>query len=110
MNQLAVILMMQPGGQGQGGSSFSFIIMMVAVMLVFYFFMIRPQARKAKTEQQFKEGLKKGDKVVTIGGINGRISEVQERSFTIETEPDNVRLRIEKTAISVEASKALQAK
>ena len=77
-----------------------------AIIVVFYFFMIRPQMTKAKKERQFKEGLKKGDKVVTIGGIHGKIVEVQDRTFTIEAEGSDVRLRIEKTAISMDASAA----
>lgn len=87
-----------------GGSGMSSILMIVLIFIVFYFFMIRPQQKKAKTERVFKESIKKGDKVVTIGGVHGKIVEVQDRTFTIEV-ADNVRFRIEKSAISAEASK-----
>ncbi|NTW32340.1 MAG: preprotein translocase subunit YajC [Bacteroidetes bacterium] len=61
--------------------------------------MIRPQQKKAKEQKKFREALKKGDKVVTIGGIHGKIVEVQDATFTIETEGQS-KFRIEKSAIA----------
>ncbi len=81
----------------------------VLILAVLYFFMIRPQVKKAKSERQFKESIKKGDKIVTIGGIHGKIVEVQDRSFTIETEGSEIRLRVEKSAISLDLTKSLSA-
>ena len=59
---------------GEGGST---ILMFVLMFVVFYLFMIRPQMKKTKEEKKFREELKKGDKVVTIGGIHANIAEVK---------------------------------
>ncbi len=90
------------GGMGQ-------ILMIVMVIIVFYFFMIRPQMRKAKLENAFKKSLEKGDKIVTIGGVHGKIVEVAENTLLVEVD-QNVKLRIEKSAVSAEASKQFQTK
>ena len=82
------------------------VIFLVAIIVVFYFFMIRPQMRKQKAEQSFRTTLEKGAKIVTIGGIHGRIVEVTDKTFLVEVD-NNVRMRIEKSAISAEATKAL---
>ncbi|GAP42727.1 MULTISPECIES: preprotein translocase subunit YajC [Lentimicrobium] len=89
-----------------GGSGYSSLIFLVLIMVVFYFFFIRPQAKKAKDLRKYREALKKGDKIVTIGGIHGKIVEVQETTFTIEVE-DGTRLRIEKSAVAGDASDQL---
>lgn len=93
--------------QTQGGGAMSQLIMILLIIVVFYFFMIRPQMKKAKQEKLFKESLVKGDKIVTIGGIHGRIIEVNDTTFMIEVD-SNVKLRIEKTAVSAEATKQYQ--
>lgn len=82
------------------------VVFLVAIVVVFYFFMIRPQMRKQKAEQSFRTTLEKGAKIVTIGGIHGRIVEVSDKTFLVEID-NNVRVRIEKSAISAEATKAL---
>jgi len=82
------------------------VVFLVAIIVVFYFFMIRPQMRKQKAEQSFRTTLEKGAKIVTIGGIHGRIVEVSDKTFLVEID-NNVRVRIEKSAISAEATKAL---
>ena len=79
----------------------------ILIIVVFYFFMIRPQIKKTKTERQFKESVKKGDKVVTIGGIHGKIAEMNETTFMIEVE-GGVKMKVEKSAISVEATRLLE--
>ncbi|MFM9027774.1 MAG: preprotein translocase subunit YajC [Bacteroidota bacterium] len=84
------------------------IVLLVGMIVVFYFFMIRPQMRKQKQEQQFRTTLEKGSKVVTIGGIHGKIIEVSEKTFLVEID-SNVKVRLEKSAISVDATKALEA-
>ncbi|MGI8892146.1 MAG: preprotein translocase subunit YajC [Bacteroidia bacterium] len=98
MQKLTILL------QADGGGGMSSILMILLIFVVFYFFMIRPQQKKAKTEREFKEKIQKGDKVVTIGGVHGKIVEVQDRTFTVEV-AENVRFRVEKSAISAEASK-----
>lgn len=92
--------------QAQKDGGMMSIVFLVAIVVVFYFFMIRPQMRKQKAEQTFRSTLEKGAKIVTIGGIHGRIIEVSDKTFLVEVD-NNVKLRIEKTAISAEATKAL---
>ncbi|MCL4147873.1 UNVERIFIED_CONTAM: hypothetical protein GTU68_004725 [Idotea baltica] len=76
-----------------------------AIIAVFYFFMIRPQQKKQKEEQSFRDGLAKGDKVVTIGGIHGEIEKIDERSALVRVD-NNTKLRIEKTALRAEPEPA----
>ena len=99
MNVLSIILMSPPAGGNQNPlMSFLQIILVIAV---FYFFMIRPQLKKAKEQKKFKEQIKKGDKIITIGGIHAKIAEISETTFIIEVEGGN-RLKIEKSAVSME--------
>ena len=101
MSLLTIIL------QAAGGSNGT--VMLVYLLLfagIFYFFMIRPQMKKAKTEKAFRESLQKGAKVITIGGIHGRIVEVLDKAFMIEIDA-NVKVKVEKTAIAADATKAL---
>ena len=93
--------------QGQTGENpASFWIMMGLLMVVFYFFMIRPQQKKAKDAKKFREALQKGTKVVTIGGMHGRISEVNDTTVLLEVD-GNVRIRFEKSAIAMDNSMQL---
>ncbi len=98
------ILLMTPG-EGEGGTG-TFMIMMVLMIVVFYFFMIRPQMKKSKDQKSFRESLKKGDRVVTIGGIHGKVLEVKETTMIIETEGQG-RLKIEKSAANADSSAML---
>lgn len=93
-----VVLMTSPEGEGGGAS---FLIMILLMIVVFYFFMIRPQQRKAKEQKQFRESLKKGDRIITIGGIHGKVLEVKETTLIIQTEGEG-KLRIEKSAAAVD--------
>ena len=83
-------------------SSWSFWVMMILIFVVFYFFMIRPQQKKQKELQAQREALKKGDKVITAGGIYGIIKEVQENAFLIEVSND-VTLKVDKGSVYVSA-------
>jgi len=67
--------------------------------------MIRPQMKKTKDEKKFRENIAKGDKVVTIGGIHGKIADIQETTFIIEVEGGH-KLKIEKNAVSMDYSKS----
>jgi preprotein translocase subunit YajC len=89
-----------------GGSSSTSMIFLLAIVVVFYFFMIRPQMRKQKKENEFRTQLQKGAKIVTIGGLHGRILEVSDRTFLVEID-SNVKVRIEKSAISADATRSL---
>lgn len=79
------------------------LIFFVLIFGVFWFFMIRPQVKKQKQERKFREEVKKGDKVVTSGGIHGKVAEVGTNTFMIDA-GEGVRLKIEKTAVSLELS------
>jgi preprotein translocase subunit YajC len=81
-------------------------IMIGLIFVVFYFFMIRPQMKKAKDAKKYMATLEKGSKIVTIGGIHGKIIEVQDTTFIIEVEGAN-RLKIQKTAVSMDATATL---
>ena len=72
--------------------------MLVMIIVIFYFFMIRPQQKKQKELKQFRENMAVGDKVVTIGGIHGKILEVNESTVLVATESG--KMRMDKTAIS----------
>jgi preprotein translocase subunit YajC len=90
-----------------GGSSMSSLIMIVAMIAIFYLFMIRPQAKKQKELKKFREGMKPGDKVVTIGGVHGKILEIAESTVLISSE--GTKIRLEKSAISQSGEDQLSA-
>ncbi|TSD66099.1 preprotein translocase subunit YajC [Inquilinus sp. KBS0705] len=98
----ATILLQAAGG----GLGYQQLIMFGLIAVVFYFFMIRPQVKKQKDQKKYVDELKKGDKVVTTAGIHGKIYEIAETTFLVETEGGG-RIRFDKSAISLEASKAL---
>ncbi|RAJ95567.1 preprotein translocase subunit YajC [Larkinella arboricola] len=82
------------------------IVLWVGIFVVFYFFMIRPQQKKQKDQKSFIENLKKGDNVVTIGGLHGKVYSVEGTTITLELDK-GLKLTFEKTAISREASSKL---
>ncbi|MDB5008879.1 MAG: preprotein translocase subunit YajC [Mucilaginibacter sp.] len=91
--------------QAGGGFGATQLITFGLIAVVFYFFMIRPQVKKQKDQKKYVNELKKGDKVITTAGIHGRILEIAETTFLVEVE--NGKIRFDKSAISLEASKAL---
>lgn len=94
------ILLMTPQSGGSG-SGWSTIVMMLLLVVIFWLFFIRPQSKKNKELANFRNNLKKGDRIITIGGIHGKILEVNETTLVIETEGQG-RLRIEKVAVQME--------
>jgi len=92
---LSVLLAEQEGG------GMTMILMFGLIIAVMYFFMIRPQQKKQKQERKFRSELEKGMKVVTIGGIHGKIEEVKDTTLIITTEGGG-KLRIEKSAVSMQ--------
>ena len=107
MNLLHILLMTPPAGQGAGGGGMaSSLIFLVLIFVVFYFFFIRPQVKRQKDQKKFREGLSKGQKIITIGGIHGRIVEMQETTCTIEVE-GGVKLKIEKSAVAADTQDQL---
>jgi len=101
MNFLQFLLLAPANPDGKGGGGMSMLLMIGAIILVFYFFMIRPQQKKQKQIQNFRNELKRGDKIVTIGGIHGKITDVHETTFTIEV-GDGIKLTLEKAAVAVD--------
>jgi preprotein translocase subunit YajC len=85
----------------QKGGGLSFILMLVLIFVVMWFFMIRPQQKKQKKIQEAREALRKGDEVITIGGIHGKIVDVREKTFVIAVE-DNTHIEIEKAAVAID--------
>lgn len=86
------------------------IVMLLGIMVVFYFFMIRPQQTKAKEQQAFINALKEGDKVITAGGVHGKIISVRDKTVVVEIDSaKGVRVVFEKTSISKDASAGLVA-
>ena len=79
------------------------------ILIVFYFFFIRPQTKKNKEQKKFREELKKGDKVVTIGGVHGKIAEVKEAIIVLDC-GNNIKLNVEKTAVVMDATEVGQKK
>lgn len=84
--------------QPTGGFDPSFIIMMVLMFVVIWLFMWRPESKRRKELQKFREGLKKGDKIVTAGGIYGVVKEIKETTLLIEVD-GNVTLRVDKNMV-----------
>jgi preprotein translocase subunit YajC len=85
-----------------GNSGASSIIMIVIMIVIFYFFMIRPNMKKQKEAKKFRENLAVGQKVITIGGIHGKILEVAESTVLINSEGSKLRLEISAIASSTE--------
>jgi len=87
---------MATGKEGQ--KPFGSFFFLFLIILVFYFFMIRPQMKKQKDLKSFRSSLKKGDKVVTTGGIYGKITEIKEQIVIIEV-AENIRMKLDKSAV-----------
>jgi len=99
MTNLAFIFSMaSPAGAGAQSNPLVTFLPLIAVFAVFYFFMIRPQMKKQKELNNYRKDLKRGDKVITTGGIYGRVYEVKENSITLEVGGD-VKLRVDKNAV-----------
>lgn len=86
----------------QPGGGWSFWVMIIAMIAIMYFFMWRPESKRRKQMEAFRKGLKKGDKVITAGGIYGTIKEVHETSLLIEVD-SNVTLRVDKNMVVADA-------
>jgi len=100
MNLVSILLQATSSQSGWSG-----ILMMVAIVAIFYFLMIRPQQKKQKAIQKAREALSVGDKVVTAGGIYGKIKEIGDIYMLIEI-ADGVRVRVEKTSVFASAEDA----
>ncbi len=108
-NLLSILLMASQGGAGAQQNGWYSFLPLLLIIVVFYFFFIRPQMKRSKEQKKFKESLQKGQKIITIGGIHGRIVEIQDTTVTIEVE-NSVRLRVEKTAVAMDTTQTIENK
>ena len=90
---------------GQGGGTMNF-VMLGAMAVIFYVFFIRPQQKKQKDQKKYIEEVSKGDPVVTVGGIHGKVLAINDATVTLEVDKGS-KLTVEKSSISMEASKRL---
>lgn len=96
---MTAVIFLQATGGGAGTMQ---LVLLVGMILVFWLFMIRPQAKKAKQAKKFQEDLQKGDKIVTIAGIHGRVNKLNDDgTIELETSPGSY-MKVEKSAISME--------
>jgi len=103
LNNLTLLM---SGGDKTTQNGYMQFLPLVLIIIVFYFFMIRPQMKKQKEAKKFLEEIKKGDKIVTIGGIHAKIHEVHDTHYIIEVS-ENVKLKISKSAVSMDGSVAI---
>ena len=96
MENLLYVMLAGPSQSGQ--NPLMSLLPLVLIIVVFYFFMIRPQMKRQKELKNFREALKKGDKVITTGGIYGKIVEIEDHSILVEVD-SNVKMKIDKSAI-----------
>ena len=98
MNLLNVLLTSFMGGGAGKDPGMSSIFMLIAIVVIFYFFMIRPQTKRQKEIKAQREAMKQGDRVVTSGGIYGKIRDIKETTVVIEI-ADNVRITVDKNSV-----------
>lgn len=89
---------LQAEGATPSGPGLQSLVFLVLIIVVFYFFMIRPQVKKQKEATNYRNSLKKGDKVATSGGLHGKINDVKETTVSLEI-ADNVVVKVDKTAV-----------
>lgn len=89
----SILLQQQAEGGGMSG-----MLMIIAMIAIFYFFMIRPQSKKQKEIKKAREAMTNGDKVVTAGGIHGKIKEISENTIIMEIAP-GVSIKVDKTSV-----------
>lgn len=92
------LLQAAPAGQAPAGGGSMFWVMIIAMFVIMWFFMIRPQRKQQKELEKFRNSLKRGDKVVTAGGIYGTVDEIKDRTVLIKVDGD-VKLRVVKNSL-----------
>jgi preprotein translocase subunit YajC len=109
MNLVSILLMAPQGGASGTQSGWWSFLPLLLIVVVFYLFFIRPQMKRSKDQKKFRESLEKGQKVITIGGIHGRITEIQDNTVTVEIDKE-VNIRVEKSAIAIDNTQTIEAK
>ena len=94
-----LIIAMAPQANGGGGSMMSTVIMFALIIAIFYFMILRPQQKRQKERQSMMDGIAKGDKVTTIGGLHGTVVGIEETTVLVQI-ADNVKVKFDKTAIA----------
>ena len=102
-----ILLQAASGAESPAGGGMMSLLMIVMLIAIFYFFMIMPQQKKQKKINAFRDSLKKGDKVMTAGGIYGRIREVKDDHVLLEID-NNVTIKIDKNSIYQSVSDAVE--
>lgn len=97
----------QGGAAGQGAGGFSAFVPLIFMFAIFYFLLIRPQQKKQKEQREMVANLKKGDRVITNGGIHGRITAVNDNTLTVEI-ADKVRVKVVRSNVSALSQPSLQ--
>jgi len=97
-NYFYLLVMAQPTGATGSGNALISLMPLILVFVVFYFFMIRPQMKKQKELANYRNSLKKGDRVVTTGGIYGKVVEVKDNIVILDAGGD-VKLKVDKSAL-----------
>ena len=92
-NNLAYAMTGAPGGGSEGGGGLTTFIPLILMFAIFYFLLIRPQQKKAKQHRELLGNLRKGDKIVTTGGIYGEITGMSETAVTVEIAP-KIRIKV----------------
>ena len=96
----------QAAGGAGGGDMFASFIPIILILVIFYFFLIRPQQKKAKEHKNMVEALRRGDQVLTQGGIYGKVTKVKEGEEDLEVEiAKDVRIRVLRSAVGQVISK-----
>ena len=95
---MTFILQAAPAGQAPAGGGWSLWLMLALMFVVIWFFMIRPQRKQQKELEKFRNALKRGDKVVTIGGIYGTVDEIKDKTVLIKVDGE-IKLRVDKNSL-----------
>ena len=95
---MTFILQAAPAGQAPAGGGWSLWLMLALMFVVMWFFMIRPQRKQQKELEKFRNALKRGDKVVTIGGIYGTVDEIKDKTVLIKVDGE-IKLRVDKKSL-----------
>ena len=106
MNYMILLQAAEAAQQPQGGG-WTMWVMLILIIVVMWFFMIGPQRKQQKELQKFRDGLSKGDKVVTIGGIYGTVAEIKDKTLLLEID-NNVKIKVDKNSVVKDFSDAQQ--
>jgi len=97
MNYFNYILMSQPA-EGSEGSPLGMFLPLIAILVIFWIFMIRPQAKRQKELRKFRESIQKGDKVITTGGIYGKVVSLKDNAVVMQVD-ENTKLTVDKNSL-----------